>query len=297
MSQVNPGKARRRKKTRNISILVIVVLVIALAGFFTVRSLNAKSDQGSATSASSSGVTADAALANDPAVKKLNGTISFGTEGTYSPFSYHDKNTKKLVGYDIEVAQAVADKLGVKSKFVETQFDGIFAGLESNHYDGIANQVESTPERQQKYELSDPYTVSYPVVITRSDNTSVTSIDDISGRTAAQTEGSNWNHIATEHGAKIQTVPGFSESMNAIEQKRVELTVNDKLAAKDYFKTTGNKNVKIAATDTSTKLEMSFAFNKGSGLSKPVNKALSELSKDGTLAKIGTKYFGEDVSK
>ena len=92
-------------------------------------------------------------------------------------------------------------------------------------------------------------------------------------------------------------MPGFSESVAAIEQKRVDLTVNDKLAAKDYLKTTGNANIRIAATDTATKLEQGFAFRKGSGLAEPVNKAIDALRADGTLAKLGEKYFGEDISK
>ena len=295
MADITPGARRRRKQRTSIIIAALVAVIVVVAGVFVVRSLSGGA--GAPTASASTNTGKDAALADDPAVKKLNGTISFGTEGTYSPFSYHDQSTGELTGYDIEVAKAVTAKLGVKAKFVETQYDGIFAGLESSHYDGIANQVQITPEREQKYELTKTYAVSYPVVITRADETGISGIDDIKGRSAAQTEGSNWRQIAEEHGAKVQTVPGFSESVAAIEQKRVDLTVNDKLAAKDYLKTTGNANIRIAATDTATKLEQGFAFRKGSGLAEPVNKAIDALRADGTLAKLGEKYFGEDISK
>lgn len=294
MSDFVPGADRRKKKRTAQIIIAAIVVVLIVAAVFVVRSLsgNIKTAEGAGSNA-----TADSSLANNAAVKQLNGTITFGTEGTYSPFSYHDESTGELKGYDIDVAKAVAAKLGLTAKFVETQYDGIFAGLESKRYDGIANQVQITPERQQKYELSDVYSVSYPVVITRADDTSIKSIADIAGHTAAQTEGSNWRQIAEENNAKVETVPGFSESVTAIEQKRVDLTVNDKLAAIDYLNTTKNKNVKIAATDTNTKLEQGFAFRKDSGLAEPVNKAIEQLRADGTLAKIGETYFGEDVSK
>src|SRR6185312_9764739 len=84
---------------------------------------------------------------------KSAGEIVFATEGTYKPFSYHDGGAGPLTGYDVEVATAVAGKLGVKVKFEETQWDAIFAGLEAKRFDGIANQVSVTPERQAKYSL------------------------------------------------------------------------------------------------------------------------------------------------
>src|SRR4051812_45780923 len=77
--------------------------------------------------------------------------LKFGTEGTYSPFTFHDKATNKLTGYDVEVAEAVAQKLGRKAEFSENTFDAIFAGLEAKRYDVIANQISVTPERQGKY--------------------------------------------------------------------------------------------------------------------------------------------------
>src|SRR6185436_20863041 len=82
-----------------------------------------------------------------------------GTEGVYSPFSYHDPATGQLVGYDVDVARAVADKLGVKVEFVETPWDSIFAALEANRFDMVANEVTITPERTAKYDLSNPYSV------------------------------------------------------------------------------------------------------------------------------------------
>ena len=79
---------------------------------------------------------------------KSSGVLRVGTEGVYSPFSYHDPATGQLVGYDVDVAKAVADKLGVKVEFVETPWDAIFAALEANRFDVVANQVTINAERK-----------------------------------------------------------------------------------------------------------------------------------------------------
>ncbi len=80
--------------------------------------------------------------------------LRVATEGTYAPFSFHDPDTDELTGYDVEVARAVADELGMQVEFTETTFDSIFAGLESDRYDVIANQVTINPEREEAYLFS-----------------------------------------------------------------------------------------------------------------------------------------------
>ena len=277
------------KKTAFISLLALAPLVLSACS----STPTAPAGAGQAGAA----VTVDPTAAADPAVEALGGTITFGTEGTYSPFSYHDQATNELTGYDIEVAKAVGAKLGLDVKFAEVTWDGIFAALDTKRFDGIANEVEITDARKEKYDFSDPYAVSYPVVITRSDNTSIKTLDDVKGKTAAQSPGSNWGQKAGSYGAKVETVPGFSESVAALKQGRVDLTVNDALAAIDYFKTTNDTQVKVAVEVTSAKVNQGFAFRKDSGLLPAVNEALADLHADGTLASLGEKYFGKDISK
>ena len=107
-------------------------------------------------------------------------TLTVATEGTYRPFSYHDESDK-LVGYDVEVAEAVAENLGVEIKFQETQWDAIFAGLDAGRFDTIANQVTITPEREADYVFSAPYTVSTGVLVVTADNTDIKSFADLDG--------------------------------------------------------------------------------------------------------------------
>ncbi|MDR1833606.1 MAG: transporter substrate-binding domain-containing protein [Propionibacteriaceae bacterium] len=233
---------------------------------------------------------------SDSAIAALGGKITFGTEGTYAPFSYHD-DSGKLVGYDIEVAEAVAAKLGLTAEFAEVQWDGIFGALEAGQFNAIANEVELTDERKEKYDLSDAYSVSYPVVITKADNDSIKTVEDLKGKTTAQTPGSNWGAKSEGYGATVETVPGFSESVTAVAQGRVDFTLNDALAALDYYQTTGDTATHVALEITDDKVYQGFALQKDSGLVAAINGALAELQSDGTLANIGEKYFGKDISK
>jgi cystine transport system substrate-binding protein len=218
-----------------------------------------------------------------------------GTEGTYKPFSYHDATTNKLTGYDVEVAQAVGRKLGVKVSFQETQWDGIFAALDAKRFDVIANQVSITPEREAKYAFSTPYTVSPGVIITRADDTSISSFAGLKGKKTAQSNTSNWYALAQHYGADVEAVEGWAQAIALLQQGRIDATVNDKLTLLDYEKQNPGVKLRVAATaaDPATN---AFTFRKGSTLVTDFNAALKDLAADGTLAKISDKYFGEDVS-
>lgn len=225
------------------------------------------------------------------------GVLTVGTEGTYKPFSFHEGGTGALTGFDVEVVTAVAGKLGVETKFEETQWDAIFAGLESGRFDVIANQVSITPEREAKYEFSKPYTVSTGVIVTEAGNSDISSFADLKGKTTAQSLTSNWYQLAKDSGANVEAVEGWAQAITLLKQGRVDATVNDKLTYLDAQTTKQDDGIKIAA-ETADKSLSAVTFRQGSDdLAKAVDKALDELSADGTLAKISEKYFGADVTK
>ncbi|WP_246081073.1 amino acid ABC transporter substrate-binding protein [Modestobacter altitudinis] len=222
--------------------------------------------------------------------------LRVATEGTYAPFSFHDPSSNELTGYDVEVAEAVGTELGMEVEFSETQFDSIFAGLESDRYDVIANQVTINPEREAEYLFSAPYTVSTGVVVTRADDNSVTSLADVKGKRSAQSTTSSFAEVATEAGAQVEAVEGFTQAITLLKQERVDVTINDSLAFLEYQKTTGDQDVKIAA-EIDQPSEQALVFRKDStDLQTRVDGALEALRADGTLAGISEKYFGEDVS-
>jgi cystine transport system substrate-binding protein len=269
-------------KIKTLTIAIVAAAAIALTGC--------------SSPASTSGSSDSAAAGSLAAVQKA-GVLTIGTEGTYRPFSYHDGGSGKLIGYDVEVAQAVAKQLGVKAKFQETQWDAIFAGLEAHRFDAIANQVSITPEREAKYEFSKPYTVSAGVIVVKSSDNKIASFTDLKGVNVAQSLTSSFYTLAQENGANIQAVEGWAQAVATLQRGDVEATVNDKLTWLDYKKQGKAAGLKVAA-ETTDSSKSAFAFAKGSGtLVKAVDKALDTLRADGTLKKISDKYFGDDVSK
>ena len=175
------------------------------------------------------------------------GTLTVATEGTYRPFTYHEDGSGDLVGYDVEIIEAVADKLGLEVVFEETQWDAIFAGLDAGRFDLIANQVSINPEREEKYLFSEPYTVSPGVIVVKEDDDSISSFDDLDGKTTAQSLTSNWYTLAQESGATVEAVEGWAQAVALLEQGRVDATINDNLTYLDYETTNGPTGLKIAA--------------------------------------------------
>lgn len=138
----------------------------------------------------------------DKEASKDSKTINVGTEGTYAPFSFHDKDGK-LTGYDIDVIKAVAKEEGLKLKFNETSWDSMFAGLDAGRFDVIANQVGINPDREKKYKFSKPYTFSSAVLVIRENEKDIKDFDDVKGKKLAQTFTSNYGKLAKDKGADI----------------------------------------------------------------------------------------------
>jgi L-cystine transport system substrate-binding protein len=222
--------------------------------------------------------------------------LTIGTEATYPPFSYRDKKTNDITGYDVEVAKEVAKRLDMKPKFVATEWKNMFTSLDSKRFDLVANQVTITDERKQKYVFSDPYTVSGGQVIVNKDNNDIKSIDDLKGKVVGTTQGSNYAAEAEKAGAKIKYYKGIAQVLTDLDVNRVDAAMNDQLFILTELKKTDYK-VK-AVGEPFNKNEMAFAFRKeDKELTEKVNKALEEMKKDGTLKEISENYFGEDVSE
>jgi len=223
------------------------------------------------------------------------GTIYVGTEGTYAPYSFHDKSGQ-LTGYDVEVTRAVAKKMGLSLEFKETQWDAMFAGLNSERFDIIANQVAlTTPERRAKYSLSVPYSYSGAVVAAR-DDSKITSWSEIKGLSSAQSLTSNYTEMARKYGANLVTVDGLAQGLQLVRQKRADITINDNLAVLDYLNAVPNSGLKIILRNNEKAGSGLVVLKKNESVIPAFNKALKALQQDGTLARISVKFFGEDVS-
>jgi L-cystine transport system substrate-binding protein len=227
---------------------------------------------------------------------KAAGVIKIGTEGTYAPFTFHNADNT-LVGFDVEIGQAVAEKLGVKAEFVEGKWDGLIAGLDANRYDAVINQVGITEARKQKYDFSDPYIVSKAVLIVKDDNADIKSFEDLKGKTSAQSLSSNFGKIAEAAGAELVGTDGFDQSIQLVLTGRADATINDSLSFLDFKKQKPDAPVKIAAEKEEADASGIIVRKGDPELVAAINKALADIKADGTYQKIADTYFGQDVSK
>jgi cystine transport system substrate-binding protein len=235
--------------------------------------------------------------AGDDSLKKIQdaGVINIGLEGDWQPFSYHDENDD-LVGYDVEVAKGVAEKLGVEAKITEAPWDGLLTGLSTGVYDIVVNGVDVTEEREKTFDFSDPYAYDHIDLVTLKDNDEITSFDDLKGKKTANSTGSTYAEMGEQYGAEVSNVPTLAETMTLVLNGTVDATINADTSVQDYLHTTGETNLKVAVQSDDV-TEYAIPMKKGSdSLKEAVNKALQEMRDDGTLAQLSEKYFGADLT-
>lgn len=228
------------------------------------------------------------------------GTIVVATEGNYAPFTYHDKDSQQLTGYDVEVVRALADKLGVTVEFRELKWVGILPSVESGEIDMAANQISlSSPERQAIFDKAEPYSWSGISILTRKDDERIKQYEDMKGLRAAQVTTSSYGEQVAKAGGRVHPSESMYQSANLVRLKEVDFTLNNSLAVLHYLKQSPDADMKVAWTSpTNEKKGSGIVMLKGNPevLAK-VNEAMSELKADGTLKRLGEQFFGEDVSE
>ena len=223
--------------------------------------------------------------------------IVIAMEGTWAPWTYHDENDE-LVGYDVEVGKAIAEKLGVTATFVEGEWDGLLAGLDAGRYDIMVNGVGVTPERQEKYDFTTPYAYNRTAVIVRGDYDEISSMEDLNGKKTANTISSTYAEQAEAFGATVTGVDDLNQTIELLLAGRIDATLNAEVVFADYQKAHPDANIKIAAYSDDVE-RVAIPVRKGTDtatLLDAINQALAELDADGTLSALSVKYFGTDIS-
>ena len=223
------------------------------------------------------------------------GVLVVGTEGTYSPNSYHDEDGN-LVGFDVDVARGIAGHLGVDVEFVEAEWDSLFGALDSGRIDIIVNEVEYSDERAEKYDFSQPYTYVHGALLVAEDNTDITGFDDLNGKQAAQNLTSSWGQEAESYGAELVSVDAVAQGIELILSGRADCMLNAETAFYDYLDKHPDTPVKIVAT-TATTTSSQIPVPKGNeALVEAINGALDEMRASGELSQLSQQYFGADVT-
>ncbi|WP_148821466.1 amino acid ABC transporter substrate-binding protein [Campylobacter concisus] len=231
---------------------------------------------------------------NASTIKK--GELTVATEGTYSPYSFYDEKGE-LVGYDVDIARAVAQKLNLKVEFLTAPWDAMLAAFDAGKADVVFNQVSINEDRKKKYGMSVPYTMPYPVIVVHKDNNDIKSFADLKGKKSVHSATSNWAAIAEKNGATVVVADGFSKGVELIISKRADDTINDNVTFYDYIKQRPNAPLKIAYTSNEPMPTAAIIKKGNTELLEAINKALDELKAEGKISEISMKYFGKDISK
>lgn len=227
---------------------------------------------------------------------KSAGVLKIGTEGTYAPFTFHDASNA-LTGFDVEIARALASRLGVKAEFVEGKWDGLIAGLDAGRYDVVINEVTITSARRAKYDFSDVYIVSKAALVVRSDNTTLKTFADLKGKKVAESLTSNFAQLARSFGADVVPVDGFNQAVDLLLSGRVDATINDSLSFLDFKKQKPGAPLQAVDFQKDADLQGVLLRKGNPELLRAIDKALADIKADGTYLTISRRYFNEDVSR
>ena len=280
----------KRILKKSAAALAALTLTAALAGC-------GSSASSAATSTDTAASTAETSGENELEKVKAAGKLVIGVEGTYPPFTYHDNNGE-LTGLDVELGKALAEKLGVEVEFQEAAWDSLLIGIDTGRFDTVINSVSITDERAEKYDFSTPYAFNRTAVITKADDDSINTLEDLKGKKTANTISSTYAELAEQYGATVTGVDDLNQTFELLLSGRIDATLNAEMTFYDYTKEHPDANVKIAVlTDDAN--QIAIPMRKGdetAALRTAIDAAIDELRADGTLKALSEKYFGRDIS-
>ena len=273
---------------------ISMMSVMAAAGVLT---LSGCSNSSTSTAASAGASSAAGSSADQLTAIQASGKLIVALEGAWQPWSYHDESDT-LVGYDVEVSRAIAEKLGMEPEYVESDWDSLFAGLDAGRFDMVCNGVEVTDERALTYDFTTPYGYIHTALAVRKDNDEIKTFEDLKGKTTANSLASTYMELAESYGATVQGIDTLEETIQLLAAGRIDATLNADVSFYDYLNVHPDADFKIVA-QTEDASHVAIPLRKGDNsatLLEAVNNVIDELRADGTLKELSEKYFGQDIS-
>ena len=216
------------------------------------------------------------------------GVLTMGTNATFPPYEYKDGDD--VVGIDAEIAQALADKLGLKVKIVDMDFDSLIASVQSGKIDMSLAGMTVTEERKQNVDFTDSYATGVQVIIVKEDS-DIASADDLEGKLIGVQQGTTGHLYCADDFGEENVIPyaNGATAVQALLQGKVDCVVIDQEPAKAFVE--ANAGLKILETAYTTEDYAAAVSKDNPALTAALNSALQELKDDGTIQGILDKYI------
>ena len=223
-------------------------------------------------------------------------TLRIATEGAYAPFNYTNKDGS-LAGFDIDIANALCDKMAVKCEITAQDWDGIIPALKTGKFDAIVAAMSVTPERSEQVDFSEPYYTNSLVFLAKNGSSFNPSVqaDIMAAKIGAQrsTLSSQWL-TQTYPGVQPQLYDTLDNAFIDLGNGRIDAMISDKLPAKTWLASDTGKDFHIVGDEIDADDKIAVAVDKGNAeLVAKINKALSEIKADGSYDKIVAKHFSD----
>jgi len=221
-------------------------------------------------------------------------TVNVATDPSFVPFEMLDPDTGEMVGFDMDIINAVAERAGFTINLTTMEFAGIIPAVQTGNQEIAIAGVTITEERAEIVDFSDPYYDSGLQIIVRADNDSVEAIEDLAGMSIATRIGStSYDFLQQTLGddADIVPYPGNSDMYMALLGRNVDAAFYDAPNVAYFSQTRGEGRTKVVGPLYEGQ-QYGIVFHKGSEWVEPTNQALAEMREDGTYDEIYEKWFG-----
>ncbi|MDR2486141.1 MAG: ABC transporter substrate-binding protein [Treponema sp.] len=229
-----------------------------------------------------------------------NGVLAVGMAIEYPPMEYYDVDGKTPIGFDVQLGKALADKLGLKVKYVDTAWEGIFAGVNKGDYDVIISGVTITQERLDAHNFTKPYIGNAMTIVLRKDSPiTIEKPEDIAGYRVcyqAETTADIYATRLAQQGVQFEAFEydNIMQCFDEMKVGRVDIIVVDSLVAFEYVSSADSPFTIVwqGAADE----KFGICLKKGNAaLTSALDKALDELFAEGTMLKISQSIFARDL--
>ncbi|MDP4091629.1 MAG: ABC transporter substrate-binding protein [Bacillota bacterium] len=222
-------------------------------------------------------------------------TMVIGVDDTYPPMEYRD-DSNNLVGFDVDVANAVAQKMGVKIEWKSTAWDGIFGALSAKRFDLIQSSVSITPDREKTMIFTDQYITGGTAIYVKKGTSNIKTSDDLKGKVVGVQANTTADEVITKLGTTkdIKKYQGMTDAFLDLQNGRIEAVVSDPMVGNYYASKQPDKFDTPKSNLTEEPIGVAFR-KEDTALRDAYNKAMADLKADGTLTSISKKWFGTDI--